>query len=215
MHNSQTPSQDELPSKAKLFKSTILAIAIAAVLLVTVVLPAEYGVDPTGFGKLTGLKRMGEIKVSLAKEAEAEREATLAALGSSEPEAEPVATAEQPTDPQPADSPSPGAQTDSKTIELAPDKSTEIKLAMNKGDKAEFTWFTADGAEAFFDLHADSKELSINYHVYKKGTVAQAEGVLEAAFNGSHGWYWKNRTSSPMTITLRVTGEYQSIMHME
>lgn len=223
MHNSKIPSQDELPSKAKLFRSTILAIVIAAVILITLVLPAEYGIDPTGIGQRTGLKRMGEIKVSLATEAEAERVATLAAIESPAQATELIGTAEQSPDPQPSDSPSPGTQpdsnndskSDSKTIELGPDESTEIKLVMSKGDKAEFTWFTADGSEAFFDLHADSKELSINYHVYEKGTVARAEGVLEAAFNGSHGWYWKNRTQSVMTITLQVTGQYQAIKRFD
>ncbi|MGI9078303.1 MAG: hypothetical protein ACR2G6_13390 [Gemmatimonadaceae bacterium] len=41
---------------------------MATFLLVTVVLPAEYGVDPTGIGRLLGLAQMGEIKVALAKE---------------------------------------------------------------------------------------------------------------------------------------------------
>lgn len=218
MHNAKMPSQDELPSKAKLLKSTVLAAVIAGVLLVTVVLPAEYGVDPTGLGRITGLKRMGEIKVSLAREAAAEQEATLAALESPEPTPdatpEPIVAAEPASDGQPSDDQAiepASTRNDETTIELAPDESTEVKLVMNKGDRTEFTWSTADGSEAFFDLHADSKELGINYHVYEKGTVAKAEGVLEAAFNGSHGWYWKNRSDSVMTITLQTTGQYQAI----
>lgn len=42
------PSQQELPSAAKLIKSTIVAAVLAIVILVVAVLPAEYGVDPTG-----------------------------------------------------------------------------------------------------------------------------------------------------------------------
>ena len=38
-------------------------------MLVTVIMPSEYGIDPVGFGEMTGLKRVGEIKVSLAEEA--------------------------------------------------------------------------------------------------------------------------------------------------
>ena len=72
MHNANIPTDRELPSTQKLIKSIILAIVTAVVLLVTVVMPAEYGIDPTGIGEAIGLKNMGEIKVSLAKELAAE-----------------------------------------------------------------------------------------------------------------------------------------------
>ena len=32
----------------------------AVVLLVMVVLPAEYGIDPTGFGRLTGISKLSD-----------------------------------------------------------------------------------------------------------------------------------------------------------
>ncbi len=63
------PSNADLPSKAHLIKSTIIAVVIATVILITAVLPAEYGIDPTGIGKVIGLVKMGEIKTSLSKEA--------------------------------------------------------------------------------------------------------------------------------------------------
>ena len=53
MYNSNIPSQQELPSIGKLIRSTIIAAVVAAVIQVTVVLPAEYGIDPTGIGKPT------------------------------------------------------------------------------------------------------------------------------------------------------------------
>ena len=76
MYNSDTPSQAELPSSNQLIKSTILAAIAAIVILFTVVLPAEYGIDPTGVGKLLRLTEMGQVKQQLAEEAaarEAER----------------------------------------------------------------------------------------------------------------------------------------------
>jgi hypothetical protein len=48
MYNADVPPRHELPSSRTLLRSTLIAAAVAAVLLVTVVLPAEYGVDPTG-----------------------------------------------------------------------------------------------------------------------------------------------------------------------
>ena len=50
------------PSVASLVRSTAVAAAVAAVLAVTCVLPAEYAIDPTGVGHILGLTQMGEIK---------------------------------------------------------------------------------------------------------------------------------------------------------
>ena len=55
-----------LPNQRQLWRSTFVVVAIAALLFLTAVLPAEYGMDPTGVGNLTGLKQMGEIKQQLA-----------------------------------------------------------------------------------------------------------------------------------------------------
>lgn len=199
MHNENIPDYAELPSTAKLIKSTIIAIIIAAVILVTLVLPAEFGIDPTGVGKLTGLQRMGEIKTALAEELE-------------ESEAQPIAsnTDDAPAINEPIANPD-SPRTDELSVTLAPDKSTEIKITMTKGTAVDFTWSTSQG-EVFYDLHADSKE--VNYHVYEKGTDSTKAGTLTAAFDGNHGWYWKNRTNAPVTITLKATGNYQDIKEM-
>lgn len=195
MHNTNTPNNAELPTTAKLIKSTIIAIIIAAVILITLVLPAEFGIDPTGVGKLTGLKRMGEIKTSLAQE-----------LEDAQSQSDPV-TSIMDYAPVITDSP----RTDELSVTLDPDKSTEIKITMTKGTTVDFTWST-NGAQAFYDLHGDSKET--NYHIYEKGTDSTKSGTLTAAFDGNHGWYWKNRTNAPITITLKATGHYQDIKDM-
>lgn len=72
-----TPS--EPASSRQLLRSTLLALAVAALLLVTIVLPAEYGIDPTRAGRVLGLTRMGEIKTRLAREAAADAAADRAA----------------------------------------------------------------------------------------------------------------------------------------
>ena len=87
MFQAPAPPPDTLPSPRQLLRSTVVALVVAGVLLVTVVLPAEYGVDPTGIGQVIGLKRMGEIKVALALEAEADAAADAAALAAEEEDA--------------------------------------------------------------------------------------------------------------------------------
>ena len=54
MFNSQLPDVSELPTTRQLVGSTLVAMAGAAALLVTVVLPSEYGIDPTGVGRVLG-----------------------------------------------------------------------------------------------------------------------------------------------------------------
>lgn len=51
-----------LPTPRQLTVATLAAVVVALVLGVTVVLPAERGVDPTGAGGLLGLTAMGELK---------------------------------------------------------------------------------------------------------------------------------------------------------
>lgn len=216
MYNSNIPSERELPSTAKLIKSTIIAIVTALVLLVTVVMPSEYGVDPSGFGEMTGLKRMGNIKVSLAEEAAEDLEKqnqvtevaaeSTAAVNQVEPEAvliqvEPEVTVAKNER---------LSQNHEITFTLAPDEGTEVKVTMTKGSKVTYHWKT-NGGKANFDVHADSKALKIDYHPYYKGSDVMREGILEAAFDGSHGWFWRNRTKEPLTITIKTNGEYSEI----
>ena len=58
MYNTDLPKRADLPTTGKLLRSTALAALIAGGLLVTTVLPAEYGIDPTGIGRALGLTRL-------------------------------------------------------------------------------------------------------------------------------------------------------------
>src|SRR5215212_359599 len=55
--------------RKKIIKALIYAMIMAAVLLVTAVLPAEYGIDPIGTGKLLGFGKLYNADVSNAKPA--------------------------------------------------------------------------------------------------------------------------------------------------
>jgi hypothetical protein len=78
------PAPEDLPSAGELLRSTLLAACAAGALLVTVVLPAEFAVDPTGIGRALGLTQMGEIKRQLAAEASAPPPATAEGLAAVE-----------------------------------------------------------------------------------------------------------------------------------
>lgn len=72
MYNTDMPTRAELPTNKQLLRSSAIAAVSAVAILVAVVLPSEYGVDPTGIGSALNLTEMGEIKMQLAAEAEAD-----------------------------------------------------------------------------------------------------------------------------------------------
>lgn len=220
MYNSDIPSRAELPSSKQLIRSTIIALVAAIVLLVTVILPAEHGVDPTGIGGVLQLTEMGEIKTQLAAEAEADRlrdkqgtpleapdqrsgllgriMATLLVTPAAASEVYKVTQA---------------VKSDETVITLKPTEGVEYKLTMAKGAQVNFAWNVQAGV-VNYDMHgtprAGGKEKS-----YKNGRAAAGDqGILTAEFDGAHGWFWRNRGKAAVTITLRTNGNYTEIKRM-
>ncbi len=220
MFNSKIPTLNELPSSQQLLRSTVIALIAAIVLLVTVVMPSEYAIDPTGAGRMLGLTQMGEVKQQLAAEAAADAATPVVAAPAapqSVPQAAPqpaVSTAAEATAPAvatPAVVEAEGQQHE-MSIALAPGQGAEIKLEMLKGSKVNYFW-TANGGLVNYDTHGDPYNAPREfYHGYGKGRATpEDQGVLEAAFDGKHGWFWRNRTSKPVTVTLRTEGNYIAI----
>ncbi|QNU15210.1 transmembrane anchor protein [Thermomonas sp. XSG] len=209
MYNTPLPNAADLPSKRKLLRSTLIALAVAIALLITVVLPAEYAIDPTGIGRMLGLTEMGEIKGQLAEEATADaaRDAALAAQDAADKRA---ATPVEPSaEAAAAVAPTAGSSwRDQMQVVLQPGEGAEIKLAMKAGQRAQFSW-SAQGGAVNFDTHGDGGGQSISYE--KGRSVPADDGEIEAAFDGNHGWYWRNRGDAPVTVVVRVRGQYTDI----
>ncbi len=215
MYNTDLPTRAELPTTKQLLRSTFIAIASAAVILVTVVLPAEYNIDPTGIGRAIGLAQMGEIKVQLAEEAERDRnmdQPAPAGVPASDQQSGVTggffaglfvssAHAQE----------APATRSDTMTLTLKPGEGTEIKLVMVKGAKVNFTW-TVEGGVVNFDMHGDGGDLQMSYE--KGRAVPRAEGVLTAGFDGNHGWFWRNRGAADVTLTLKTEGAYSDIKRL-
>ncbi|MBA2772168.1 MAG: hypothetical protein H0U34_09205 [Sphingomonas sp.] len=193
------PTAAELPSKRQLNRATLLAAAVASVLLITTVLPAEYGYDPTGAGRVLGLTAMGEMKRDEAATAEADADATAAGD-----------TGDLTLDEPPAPSAAPvGAGNGEVTLTLAPNEGTEVKATMKAGEELEYEWSTG-GPRVNFELHGEEIGApSSEYTSYEKGTSAGESGTFRAPFDGTHGWFWRNRTGSPLTITIKATGAFE------
>ncbi|EPF74232.1 MULTISPECIES: hypothetical protein [Acinetobacter] len=212
MYNNEIPKDVELPSSKKLIKSTIIAAVSAVVVLVTCVMPAEYAIDPTGIGKVLGLTNMGEIKQSLAEESENGMGVTESSStdGTVDSNAQVVSPVEEDIVAQTAVMP--GIMKDSISIELKPGQATEVKVKMPEGASVNFDWKT-NGGGLNYDSHGDPVNAPKDfYHGYGKGRNETAQqGTLTAAFDGSHGWFWRNRTEQNVTVTLNVEGQFSEM----
>jgi hypothetical protein len=215
MYNTDLPDRAELPSTARLVRSTVVAALVAAALLVTAILPAEFGIDPTGIGRATGLARMGEIKASLVADANAGDTARAAgarlAMTVAGAPAQAPATSRGPQ--STVEAGGAGAQRqDAVTVTLKHGQAAEFKLAMRKDASVRYEWSTA-GVPVNYDTHGDPVDAPKDfYHGYGKGRNKTGDaGTLIAAFDGKHGWFWRNRSGTDVTITLRTSGEYEKI----
>ena len=200
MFNAEKPSLEELPSSAQLIRSTAIAAASAVAILVTVVLPAEYNIDPTGIGGVLGLAEMGEIKTQLAEEAEADRLMELEAEEQSSLMNDIFGLFVGAAHAQEAE-----VWRDEITFTLAPGDSAEWKLVMEEGQTVEYRMLV-EGGRVNFDMHGHGGGNSITYEKGRGSTGD--EGEIVAAFDGEHGWFWRNRDSADVTVTVRVRGEY-------
>lgn len=194
--------RDALPSSKSLLKATGVAIAIAAFVLVTAVLPAEYGMDPTGIGASLGLKSMSAEAAVTAPAAKPAAEAS-----------KPSTEAANPVSPLQAvwKSPIP-YRTDELSLELQPNEGAEIKALMRRGERFVFTWVT-DGGAVNFDMHGETpnaKQDEFTSH-WKGRSETSGYGAFEAPFDGTHGWYWRNRGKQPVNVRVKTSGFYEKL----
>jgi hypothetical protein len=203
-----TPPAFQPPSGKRIARSVVVAIVVAAVLLVTAILPAEYGIDPTGVGRALGLTELNAPPTRTLEVKDV--------LGGNEA----VKEVEVPSFNEPVPLPNPAVhqaeerpiQTRTITITLPPEKETEIKTVLQQSKVIVYSWQTDRGG-VYCDLHGHDPEAGseffVRYREDQEGTGAV--GSLVAPFAGEHGWYWLNYNDFPVTITLTVTGFFDDI----
>ncbi len=206
---SSEPSPDwRAPSAKQLALGALAAAVIAAVVLVTAVLPAQYGIDPTGIGRALGLTQLNapvrtvEIKDVLGGN-EGVREVEIPEFGQPVPLPNPAVHQDE-------EGP---AQTRTMTIVLPPEGETEIKTVLQPNKVILYSWQTDRGA-IYCDLHghdpAAGSDFFVRYREDQEGS--NVSGSLVAPFGGEHGWYWLNYNEFPVTITLTVTGYFDDMV---
>jgi hypothetical protein len=182
-------------STPQLLKATTLTLAAAGAILLTTVLPAEYGIDPTGIGEALGLAALHTPTT----------ESALAATptpSASTPAVDPTASViQQPTP----------FQTGEMTLTLQANEGAEVKAQMRAGEAFVFSW-VSEGGPVNFDMHGEKPNDGDNFTSYwKDREKSEGHGSFTAPFDGSQGWYWKNKGTAPVTITVKVTGYFQKL----
>lgn len=176
-------------STAQLLKATALAAVVAVVLLIVAVLPAEYGYDPTGAGRLLGLHVLGQASAE-------ENEVQL-------PQADTTAGATVVQYDAPF-------KVQEMSITLQPNEGAEIKALMRAGESFVFGWTSSDPIS--FDMHGEKVGGGDEFSSYwKDRDQTAAHGRFVAPFDGTHGWWWKNRGAEPVTITVKVGGYFERL----
>ncbi len=188
MHDISEQHPEQLPSARSLRRATLLAALIAAAVLVTAVLPAEYGIDPTGIGRALGLTSLNQAPPAAAPEA---------------PAAAPPATLVKRAG---------ELRSDEMALPLMPGQGAEIKAVMAAGDHFVFRWTVAGGAVSF-DMHGERHAAAEGeFTSYWLGEAQSAAGgSFRAPFAGTHGFYWQNDGTEPVTVRLQTSGFYEAL----
>ena len=174
----QTPTHlensDRMLSTKQLLIACVAAVALSATVLLVLILPAEFQLDPTGLGQRIGLMQLSRpLTQSDSNEVQANTH-----------------------------------RTERVRLELQPGQGLEYKLEMKTGARVNYSWKTRGGS-LYSDLHGEPEgDITGYYESYTVGTSEALKGAFTAPFNGSHGWYWHNRSKTAVKVTLILEGEF-------
>jgi len=160
--------------------SSISAVLLAFFVLIAIVGPAEYAIDPTGIGKALGLTVLAKPVENISKAVVTCPAGDLASHWQ-----------------------------DVVMITLPANSELEYKFYIQEQEEMTYAW-SSEGAALYFDFHGEPAGNTTGYFKsYQEATDSQAKGTLLAPFSGVHGWYWKNENLKPVTVTLKTKGKYR------
>ena len=182
--------------KGRLILATLGALALAALIVLGAILPAEFNRDPLGLGKLSGLSRLWapeDQRVEAAAGAARAREYDVA------------------------------FRTDVVEIPLGDflagaDKSElEYKVRMTKDATLIFAWEvigTSEPRDFHFDQHghttpAPGQPMAVS--TWRQAFGLKQQGALTAPFDGIQGWQFSNSSEKPVVVRLRLAGFYELV----
>lgn len=197
-------------TKSQLLKSLIVALLLAVIVLFVAVLPAEYGVDPLGTGKLFGFSKLhqGDSQPATTETSSSLNFETLKMekLGSPKSTPKPIEAQNPPPEVQYSE------REDTIEVRVPADKGIEYKFKSLKYGSTQYEWATDQGI-VYIDFHGEVKQdnppKDVFYESYLLAYSNNMAGTLTAPFEGKHGWYFRNETNEDIVVTLRLKGQYE------
>lgn len=94
-------------------------------------------------------------------------------------------------------------------LDLAPYESVEYSYRMNIGASMVYSWVAS--GEVVFNLHSSPDVTPIEgpadyAESFSAGRASGQQGTYTATFNGRHGWFWENRSNTPVRLRLATAG---------
>jgi hypothetical protein len=97
---------------------------------------------------------------------------------------------------------------DDISFTVAPGGFVEYKYRMDEHAPMLYSWRATGPVE--FDFHTEPENTESSDSIsFDFGEADARLGSYVAPFDGMHGWYWKNTTETPVTITLTSSGFYR------
>jgi len=197
-------------TKSQILKSLLIALLIGAVVLVSAVLPAEYGIDPLGTGELFGFSKLyqGNNQTEIIE--------TASILNFNKIKMEKLGSPQSTAKPNEANNPPPEVQylnrEDSIEVIVPAEKGIEYKFKSLKYGNIKYEW-TTDKGIVYIDFHGEVKQdnppKNVFYESYTLAYSNNMAGTLTAPFEGKHGWYFRNETNEDIVVTIRLNGQYE------
>jgi hypothetical protein len=195
-HNESAPVLAP-PSLPQLVRTTLIAVVVAALLLITTVLPAEYAIDPLGTGRMLGLTDIATPQVEVVEDVPAAGAPLLP-------------TVRGPLGLYPA-----GFKVDVFEVTLQPYDYIEYKYRLEAGAAFMYSWkASAPLLQDFHGERATTPDGSPAEESFDKNDRQEAHGTLTAPFAGIHGWYWENPGGTAVTIRLSSAGFFASAVEI-
>ncbi|WP_309092824.1 hypothetical protein [Phenylobacterium sp.] len=184
-------------SGRRLVAATFAALALALLVVLGFVAPAEYGRDPLGVGRLTGVARLW-----------APEDQTIEARSGAGPLAREF---DQPFRSDVVEIPLGGFLSGAENSEL------EYKVRMRKGAVLTYAWEVVgaqDGRDFRFDQHGHTTPKAgqaMQVVTFRQGSSLQQRGAITAPFDGIQGWQFSNAGDDPVVVRLRLAGFYDLV----
>ena len=188
---------DRPMSRGRLIAATLGALALAALIVLGAVLPAEFNRDPLGVGRLSGLSRLW-----------APDQKTVDTRGRGAPLAREYDIGFRQ---DVVEIPLGGFLTGAENSEL------EYKVRMRKDASLVYSWQVSGAGRAddfHFDQHGHTTPAPgapMTVATYRQGFGLKQAGVLTAPFTGIHGWQFSNSSEQPVVVRLKLAGFYELI----